>query len=449
MGKAALAPKEPGGQRGDRSRAGLGRLFEGPEDDLLEPSNVDQLKGESALASLFEALAPVLLGQPNELLSLPELGPREVTGKELLHEAPDALAELLGLGNGGVGISPGVGSEILGIVVVVGRASSRGLWEVGLDQLPPEEDADQRTITADGDWLADVACGDRVGRLQELDMMIGMDLALGPARGVEAFSHQRTERRLLLFLEDGEGTAPGGAVDPGAGDLETPSGRFALHVLGVEEALTPKEVLADVGHHALDMRLPRRVANHGRIDDEASVLRVLTEGPLEDRVVAIGLGDGRRQVVFDDAGGHPAKELPSCFQAVDHILELLPAGDVNVHVAAVNEDHDQSPEQLPTLGLGIKDVAETTEVDLADLPRAAVRATDSDLSLAELAVLDREAVKRAVGDPHPMSFEEGVDLSQGQAPLPRGPRKPVLDLRPPRKQYSLALTRLRILRYRT
>jgi len=238
-------------------------------------------------------------------------------------------------------------------------------------------------------------------------------------------------------------------VDPSASHLETPSGGFALHVLGVDPALPPEEVLPNVGHHALDMRLSRRVTNHGRIDDEASMLGVLAEGPLEDRIVAIGLGDGRGQVVFDDAGGHPTKELPGCFQAIDHVLERLGARDVDVHVTAVDQDHDQGPEQLPALKLGIEDVAETAEVNLTDLSRLAVCASDRDPAPSELAVLDRETVERAVGNPHPVSLEESANLGQLQAPFPRGPTKPVLDLLAPGKQESLALSRLRILRYRT
>lgn len=234
-------------------------------------------------------------------------------------------------------------------------------------------------------------------------------------------------------------------MDPGAGDLETPSDGFALNVFGAEEALAAEEVLPNVRHLAFDVRFSRRVASHGRVDDEASVLGVLAEGSLEDRVVAIGFGDGCRQVVFDDTGCDTAKGLPGHLQTIDDVLERLVAGDVHVHVAAVDQDHDQGPEQLPALGLGIEDVTQTTEVDLANLSRFALRATDGDLPLAELAVLDRKTVERAVGNSHPMPLKENVDLGQSQAPFSLGPAKPLMDLLPPGKQESLALTRFRFL----
>jgi len=192
MSEAALGSQEPGGQRGDRSRTWLRRLSEGSGDDVLEPADVDQVEGEGAVASLFDALTSVLLAQPDELLRLAKLGPWDVAGEELLHEATDALAELLGLGDHVVRIPSGVGAELLGVVVVVDGAASRGLREMGLDQLSPVIDTDQRPVPADRDLLPEEACGHRVGRLAELNLVVGMDLAFGPVRGVEALAREGT-----------------------------------------------------------------------------------------------------------------------------------------------------------------------------------------------------------------------------------------------------------------
>jgi hypothetical protein len=121
---------------------------------------------------------------------LPELGPREVSGQQALHEATDVSSELPCLGDHVVGITSRVGREFLRVVVVVGAASARLLWRMRLDQLAPEEDADQGAIPTDGDLLAPVGGRDRVERFAELDVVIRVDQAVGPVRCVESFCGQ-------------------------------------------------------------------------------------------------------------------------------------------------------------------------------------------------------------------------------------------------------------------
>jgi len=192
MGEAALGPEEPGRQRGDLTWCLRGRRAQCVEENGLDPPDVDEIEGQGATAGFFQPVGSVLLGQAQKLLSLTELGPGKVSGEEPFGEAADALGELLGLGDHVVWIPASVGAELFGIVVVVGRASSGGLWKMGLDHLPLEEDAHQGTIAANGDRLAEVACRDRVDGPLELDVMVRMNLALGPVRGVEAFTRQRT-----------------------------------------------------------------------------------------------------------------------------------------------------------------------------------------------------------------------------------------------------------------
>lgn len=191
MGEAALRPEKPGGQRGDLAWSLSGRRPECVEEDVLDPPDVDEVEGQGAAACFFEPVGSVLLGQAQKLLSLPELGPGKVSGEEPFGEASDALAELLGLGDHVIRIPTGVGAELFGVVVVIGRATSGRLWEMGFDQPSLQEDAHQGAISANGDLLAEVASGDRVDGLLELDVMVWMDLALGPVRGVEALAHQR------------------------------------------------------------------------------------------------------------------------------------------------------------------------------------------------------------------------------------------------------------------
>lgn len=192
MGEAALRPEKPGRQRDDLAWSLSGRRPECVEEDVLYPPDVDDVEGQGAAAGFFEPVGSVLLGQAQKLLSLPELGPGKVPGEEPFGEASDALPELFGLGDHVVGIPAGVGAELFGVVVVIGGATSWRLWKMRLDQPSLKEDAHQEAISTDGDLLAEVASGDRVDGLLELDVMVWMDLALGPVRGIEALAHQRT-----------------------------------------------------------------------------------------------------------------------------------------------------------------------------------------------------------------------------------------------------------------
>lgn len=192
MGEAALGPEKPGRQRCDPAWSLRGRPFERVEEEGLDPPDVDEVEDQGAAAGFFQSAGSVLLGQAQKLLRLTELGPGEVSGEELFREAADAFPKFLGLGLHVVGIPAGVGAGFFGVIVVVGRASSGRLWRMNLDQLSPEEDAHQEAISADGDQLAEVARGDRVGSLLELDVMVRMDLALSPVRRVESFIREWT-----------------------------------------------------------------------------------------------------------------------------------------------------------------------------------------------------------------------------------------------------------------
>lgn len=191
MSEAALGSQEPCGQQGDLTR-GLCRGFaQGSQQDVLHPLDVDDIEGQGPAAGFLQAMRAVLLGQAHEFLGLTKLGPGKVSGEKFLGEAADVSPELLGLADHVIGIPAGIGAEFLGIVVVVGRASSGRLRSMGLDQLTAEVDAHQVAISADGDLLAMILGGNRVEGLVELDMMIGMNAALGPMWRIEAFTNQR------------------------------------------------------------------------------------------------------------------------------------------------------------------------------------------------------------------------------------------------------------------
>jgi len=65
------------------------------------------------------------------------------------------------------------------------------------------------------------------------------------------------------------------------------------------------------------------VARDGRVDHEAADLRVLDEDALEDRIVAVGLGDRRLEIVEHHPHRHATKEGPRVLEPIDHVAEAL------------------------------------------------------------------------------------------------------------------------------
>ena len=132
-----------------------------------------------------------------ELLALAELRPGEVPGEELLHEAPELRALLLRRAHEAFGIAHRVGGLLLGVVLVVGGASSGRLSLMGLDEFAPKVGAHQPPVRSHPNLFSDVAGRYRVDGAAELDVVIGMDLTLTPGRRIKAPTFKWSKRGLL------------------------------------------------------------------------------------------------------------------------------------------------------------------------------------------------------------------------------------------------------------
>jgi hypothetical protein len=86
-------------------------------------------------------------------------------------------------------------------------------------------------------------------------------------------------------------------------------------------------------------------------------------------------------------------------------------------VAAEDQGDHQGVYHPPPAGGRVRDQAQLAEVHFGKLTGFHVRNPHRGLVLAELQVLDREAVQRAVGDHHPVSFQQALDLGQPQTAL--------------------------------
>lgn len=172
-----------------------------------------------------------------------------------------------------------------------------------------------------------------------------------------------------------------------------------------------EEVLPEVGNTPFDLGLSGGIPGPGGIDDNAPVAGILIEGPLEDRVVAVSLHDGRFHVVHREATRHTREPKPGVLQTVDDVGKLLGEGDLDVLVAAVDQNNQEGPGQPAVAGLGVRNQTQPAEVQFGQLPRFALRHPNHrPLAFAEAAMVDSEPVQRAVGDLHPPPFEELPDL---------------------------------------
>lgn len=410
-------------------------------DDALDAMYVDELERERAAARGVDPVVAVAVGQPHQLLRAAELGPRAVAGQQLLGELADVVAAATRVADHPVRIAPGVRLELVGVVVVVGGATARRLCRVCLDQRAVGVQAHEPTIAAHPERLADEARRDRVQRLAEAHVVVGVHLALPPHRRVEALAGHRAQRSALDLLEHSERALARRAVHAHAGDVVTPANRLALHVRQIDPCLAAEEAVAHVRHAALDVRLAGRVAHDRGVDDEAAVVRVLLERALHRRVVAVRLGDRRLEIVQDDAGGNATEELPRRFEAVDQVGQLLRVRHVHVLMTAVHQRHDQRPHRAPAAGLRIEHESQATEVDLGELAGLAVGDAHRDPPLVgEPAVLDGEPVQRAVRHVDVAAPQQLLDLGEPQTALAVGTVEPRFDLRAVRQQLALDLT---------
>lgn len=322
---------------------------------------------------------------------------------------------------------------------MVGGAASGRLPLVRLDEFALGVDAHELAVAADRNLLAEVASRHGVERLLELDVVVGVDGALGPARRVVALAGQRQELVSLLVLEDDQGPLARGTMNPRAGGLEAPAYSFLLDMVAVAPGLASEEAVADVGDLALDERLPGRHPRRGRIDGEAPVGGVFLKRTMEERVVAIRLGDRALEVFDDQAAGDTPKEGPGILEPTDQKGDLLLMRDEDELVTAEDEHHHERPQHTTSTARGMGHQAEASKVQLGHLTRSGLGHSDRDTpALPEAAVGGGEAVQRAVGDVDALMPQELVDLGEAKATLLPGVRlQPLFDLLPVRKQQSL------------
>ncbi len=104
------------------------------------------------------------------------------------------------------------------------------------------------------------------------------------------------------------------------------------------------------------------------IGEEASELGVLEEAASELRAAGIGFRDRRGEVVEDEVIGNAPEEAPALLEPLDDVLEPLAKQRPDEHVPTEREDDDERPDEVTLSRLGIREVAEASEVELGELP---------------------------------------------------------------------------------
>jgi len=423
--------------RGRRAALGGGRIETGLQ-DVLDALHVLEAEGQSTAACGVHTSVAVARAEADQLLGLAQPGPGAVPREQPRHETADMDARSPALRDHPLRVAHRIGGAFRRIVVVVGRSLTRFHHGVCLDELVPGEDAHQPRVAANRHRLADVAGGDGVERPGELDVMIGMDLALAPLRRVEGGALEWPEGGLLRLEEDLEGTPSRRAVEALAGHVLAPATRLALTVLDVDPRFSAEEALTHVLNGPLHRPLAGRMAGQGGVDREATMVGVLGEGALEDRVVTAGPGDRRLHVVDDEASRYATEGFPRGFEAGEDVGELLRLADVDVLVAAVAQRDDQGVVDAIPAGLAVVDPAEPAEVDFGDLTGSTVGHPHGDVRARPVAaVAPRIAMKRGVRDIDPVATQELLDLGQLQATRAVLGDEPGLDALPVRREPRL------------
>jgi len=199
-----------------------------------------------------------------------------------------------------------------------------------------------------------------------------------------------------------------------AGQVAGPHDRPRPHLGQVPEGLPAEEILAAVGNAALHFRFSRRVADDGRVDDEAAVLRVLKEHAVDPGGVAIGAGDDRLEVILDEPLDHAAEKRPGGLEPVEDGREILAQADPEKRVAAEAEGHQQAVHATPAARGGIEPEPEQAEVDLGGFAGRGLGHPDGECRVAEVALGAGKAIERAVGDADLQGPQAPIDLGEAQ-----------------------------------
>jgi hypothetical protein len=217
---------------------------------------------------------------------------------------------------------------------------------------------------ADVDELADQPVRNRVEAALHLHMVVGRDPAALPGGEGVGLARQRLQRRGVHLGEQFRPAGPIAAHDAGV--------QFAHQLTDgqVELSLTEEPPVAQPGHHPpldqqdrlLDLGLVARLVGPGGHDAGPIVPGHLLVGAVDRRLVSVGLGHPRLEVVADDDGRDPAQEGEERHMAGDPVGEPLAGPGLRIDIGGRAHGGDEQLHRLGHAGRRIDDIQRVTGV---------------------------------------------------------------------------------------
>ena len=324
--------------------------------------------GDRLRAGGFQPGRVMLVGQPDHALRGAQPVER-VAGQQL---ADDLLARRADPGGllAAPGRGPHVERDLLRRVVTEIGLLAAGLARVGLDQLPADEELDHRRGQPHVGGLADVLPWHGVQNPVDLGVDVRADLRPRPGGQHERLRGQRPQR---LFLRGLEHRGRGGAVQrparPPPGDFRGPALGPGLHLLQRGELPAPPEAVPDIRHRPLDPGLVAGLDRAGRVDQAAVVCGELGIGPVDLRVIQVGLVHPGLEVVRDQPRRDAAEERERRDVALGPGPLVHHQHRPHEHVPRAREHHHERLHRPQLPGDRVQPAAQLPVIDLRLLTR--------------------------------------------------------------------------------
>jgi hypothetical protein len=192
-----------------------------------------------------------------------------------------------------------------------------------------------------------------------------MDLGGGPARQLEGGGGQGDEGRRLGGPEHRQRPCPlKGPAAPGTGDLGRPTDSLGSPARQGRDIPAGVQRLAYVGNHPLAAGLVLGLSDPGGVQQHPVVVGELRVGPVELRVVEVGLQHPVLQVVEHDALRQPSEERRRR-NVGGHPLGLVhDKGRPHEEVPAGRQHDHERPQGAPAARFGVEPHPEAAVVHL-------------------------------------------------------------------------------------
>ena len=224
------------------------------------------------------------------------------------------------------------------------------------------EDADAGGAGEQGERLADVGVGNRVGIAVEADVG-GFARADGADEfGLEGMGGERQEAGLLFGPDVGDGTVRLVGVASAVGDVVAPASELGVEVVEVAEGAGGEEGVPEVLDLAFDFPLLVSASRGAGLGREVVVAGEVEQAGVKLDSGAAAVEDRAAQVVVDEGAGDAAEGVEGVDVPAEEALQRLVEGEEGGDGARVAEDHDETGDRARAVSDA--DLAEGAPIDL-------------------------------------------------------------------------------------